>query len=77
MKCKISIILSYMMCLYTISSIYYLIRTYFIGTPFKDSLTKQQIKIKQKSINKRRNIFFQGILIGLILIFIWKPFHNC
>lgn len=76
-NCKFSLILSYLMLIYTISSIYYLIVTNNIGTPFKDSLNFKQIEIKKKSSNKRKNIFFTGIFIGIIFCFVFKPFHNC
>ena len=77
MRCQISTVLAYLMFLYTVSSIYYLIRTQFIGTPFKDSLTSKQQEIQQKSAYLRKTIFIQGIMIGCFLMFIWKPFHNC
>ena len=38
--CKISIYLAYAMAIYTIASIYYMIRTRSVGTPFKDSLSE-------------------------------------
>ena len=37
---KISTILAYAMSIYVIASIYYMVRTRSIGTPFKNSLTK-------------------------------------
>ena len=46
--CKVSVILAYAMSIYTIASIYYLIRTRSIGTPFKDSLTTEQKKNKRR-----------------------------
>lgn len=77
-ECKISIYLSYLMLIYTISSIYYLFVTkYFnIGTPLKDSLTKKQIYIKKKSSYKRYNIFCQGLIIGVI-VSLFEPFRRC
>ena len=43
--CRMSIYLAYGMDIYCIASIYYLVRTRSVGTPFKDSLTPKQIKI--------------------------------
>ena len=57
-SCKMSIYLAYGMLVYVFASIFYLILTFNLGTPFKDSLTPQQIIIKQKSANQRRNIFY-------------------
>ena len=51
-----SIYLAYGMAIYCLASIYYLVRTRSVGTPFKDSLTPKQIKIKKASANVRRNI---------------------
>ena len=75
--CSMSNHLAYGMALYCIISVYYLLRTMFIGTPFKDSLTDAQIQIKEESAGVRRNIFFQGILIGIIILMYFKPFENC
>ena len=75
-KCKISIYLAYAMLIYTFASVYYLVRTVNVGTPFKDSLSKEQIIIK-KSADKRRRIFRNGILLGLLYICLAKPFKLC
>lgn len=49
--CRISIYLAYAMAVYTIASIYYIIMTRNIGTPFKDSLTLKQRQIKELKID--------------------------
>ena len=56
-SCKMSIYLAYGMLVYVFASIFYLILTFNLGTPFKDSLSPQQLIIKRKSANQRRNIF--------------------
>ena len=78
-ECKISIYLSYLMLIYTISSIYYILFTKYsnIGTPFKNSLTQEQLIIKKKSASKRYNIFYQGLLIGIIISILFEPFRRC
>ena len=76
-KCIMSIYLAYGMLTYTIASIYYTFMTMHIGTPFKNSLTPEQLKIKADAAYKRGNIFYQGIVVGIILIFIFKPFADC
>ena len=75
--CKISVILAYAMAIYTFSSIYYIIRTRSVGTPFKNSLTKEQLKIKKESAKIRKKIFYQGIGLSFILLMYWKPFSKC
>ena len=75
--CIISIYLAYAMAIYCIASIYYLLRTGSVGTPFKDSLTPKQIKIKKESANVRRNIFYQGIAGSVVILFFFQPFKKC
>ena len=41
-KCKLPVPLAYAMLTYIIGSIYYMIATINIGTPFKDSLNEEQ-----------------------------------
>jgi hypothetical protein len=65
------------MAAYFFSSIYYLIVSRFVGTPFYDSLTKKQEAIKSKSVKIRRNIFYQGMIIALLGLILFKPFHVC
>ena len=77
MNCKMSIYLAYAMAVYILGSVYYLVVTMYVGTPFKDSLTKKQLLIKKKSANVRRNIFYQGIIISTIILTVLKPFSKC
>lgn len=75
--CKISIYLAYAMSIYCIASIFYLISSRSVGTPFKDSLTEKQLKIKKESANVRRTIFYGGVAIGVVSMFIFRPFSRC
>ncbi len=76
-NCTISVYLAYGMAAYVIASIYYLIRTMYVGTPFKDSLNAKQMAIKKQSAGVRRNIFYQGIATAIVGLAIFKPFHKC
>ena len=76
-KCEISIFLAYSMSAYIIASFYYLLFTRAIGTPFKDSLTSEQIKIKENSANKRRAIFYSGIIFAVGILYYMRPFSEC
>tara|TARA_B100001248_G_scaffold255481_1_gene235276 strand:- start:225 stop:467 length:243 start_codon:yes stop_codon:yes gene_type:complete len=76
-KCKLPIPLAYAMLTYVIGSIYYLIATINIGTPFKDSLNEEQKKIKNHSSKIRRQIFYQGLGIGILMIIFINPFEKC
>lgn len=76
-KCTISKYLAYGMLAYTIASIYYIIMTINIGTPFKDSLSPEQLQIKAEAASLRGSIFYQGIGLAIVLIFLIKPFEEC
>ncbi len=75
--CLISPYLAYGMALYCIASAYYLIRTRSVGTPFRDSLTAKQLKIKAASADVRRNIFYQGVAGGFAVLLLFRPFASC
>ena len=75
--CKISIYLAYAMAIYTIASLYYIIRTRSVGTPFKDSLSEKQLKIKKESAKVRRGIFYQGVGFAFVALLIFRPFSKC
>lgn len=76
-KCTISKYLAYAMLVYTLGSIYYMIMTRNVGTPFNDSLSEEQIIIKKKSANVRRSIFYHGIALSTAFIFLYQPFESC
>ena len=67
---------AYLSMIYLISCVFYLIVTHCIGTPFLDSLTEEQKRIKKASAQKRRNIFLIGIVIGIIALHIANPFSS-
>jgi hypothetical protein len=75
--CRISVVLAYAMSIYTVASIYYVIRTRSVGTPFKDSLTPQQLQIKKESAKVRSNIFYQGVGLAFAALLIFRPFSKC
>lgn len=76
-KCEMSVLLAYGMSAYMIASIYYLIVTRAVGTPFNDSLTQEQITIKNKSASKRRAIFYTGIFFAAGILYFLQPFNEC
>ena len=49
-KCTISVYLAYAMISYIFASVYYLAMTRGIGTPFNNSLTEDQKKIKKQGM---------------------------
>lgn len=77
MNCVISVYLAYGMAIYVLASIYYIVMTRNIGTPFKDSLTEKQRKIKRESAKQRKTIFYQGIAASVVLMILTRPFNKC
>ena len=77
MNCVISVYLAYGMAIYVLASIYYLVMTRNIGTPFKDSLTEKQRKIKRESAKQRKTIFYQGIGASIVFMVLTQPFNKC
>ncbi len=75
--CVMSNYLAYAMATYCIASIFYILRTRSVGTPFKDSLTPKQLAIKAESAKVRKNIFYQGIALGVVSCFLFRPFDQC
>ena len=77
MNCVISVYLAYGMAVYCLACIYYLIMTRNVGTPFNDSLTQKQKKIKKESAKVRRAAFLQGLAASALLMGLTQPFSKC
>ena len=60
--------------IYVVACVGYLLLTRKMETPFHDSLTEEQMKIKKDSAKKRQHIFNISALAGLGMIVMWKPF---
>ena len=75
--CEVSKVLAYAMAVYTIASLYYVIRSRSVGTPFKDSLTEEQLQIKEESKKVRKQIFTEGSFAALVVLYVMKPFKSC
>ena len=75
--CEVSKVLAYSMAIYTVASVYYMIRSRSVGTPFRDSLTEEQLQIKEESKKIRKQIFLEGSVIGLVGLYLMKPFKSC
>lgn len=75
--CQMSPYLAYSMLIYIFASAYYIIQTRNIGTPFNDTLSDEQRLVKKQSASIRRKIFYNGIIIGIGLIVIFRPFAKC
>ena len=76
-NCVVPIYLAYLMAIYLMASVYYLVMTAKIGTPFKDSLTEEQLAIKKREAGKRKEIFLTGVILSGILLIYSEPFKKC
>ena len=85
MYCKVSIIFANISLVYILSSLLYLIYVKFanVGTPFMVNLKKNNNnwienleKIYNNSKNERKKIFFISLIISIIIILIFNPFHK-
>lgn len=74
--CRVPITLAYLFTAYVIASVLYMVATACMGTPFKDSLTPSQLRIKRKAAAARGRIFMHGLLGGALLLFITQPFAS-
>jgi len=72
-RCPTKILfLSYIANIHLIACIVYLVLTLNMDTPFKNSLTDEQKKIKDKSSEKRRRVYNTGLLVGICVVYMWN-----
>ena len=55
-------------------TLYYLLTTINVDTPFKDSLTNEQVKLLKISTIKRSKIYLEGLILVGVILFVIKPF---
>jgi len=77
MNCRVPVILAYAMTIYTLASLYYIVTTRNVGTPFYDTLSEEQIKVKNESSQVRKRIFYTGLVVSTIVMLVVKPFSKC
>ena len=75
--CVMSNYLAYAMAPYCVASLFYIVRTRSVVTPFNDSLTKKQLELKAESATVRRNIVYQGLGLGVVVCFLFRHFDQC
>jgi len=63
--------------IYILTCIYYIIQTRSFGTPFKDAVAKfpELQKIKNESAKRRKNVFINGLLISIVIVFVINPYN--
>ena len=65
---------AYAAFIYTIASVFYWAATRQMNTPFKDSLTEEQKKIRSRSVDERSRVFMCGGIVGLLCVLMANPF---
>jgi len=84
--CKVPLVFTYIMLIYLIASVYYMIVTRNLGTPYSDAIKevvensgkKDELeKLKKDAKDKRSTIFWSGVLIACIILIIFRPFSEC
>ena len=77
--CEIYPIFAYLAFIYILTSLIYLCITSSYGTPFKDAVAEipELQAIKDKSVIKRSNAFYIGVVISIAVAVLFKPFGNC
>lgn len=70
-------LLAYAALAYLIASIIYLLTSACcLETPFKNSLSQEQIQIKVFSAKIRREVFCGSLLVAIIVLLIFRPFND-
>lgn len=75
-SCRFPAYISYITIAHFLASLVYLFVTtvFNFGTPFNDSLSVEQRKIKKESSRKRGVVFGIAFIICLLVLFILQPF---
>ena len=76
-SCTLPVVLAYFATAYLGASIFYLIVTRSYGTPFRDSLTSEQKRIKHQSASQRKGAFMMGFGLSVLLLLFIRPFRYC
>ena len=75
-ECRIPVFIAYIIVVYSISSFYYLASTYSLGTPFRDSLTTEQLAIKSRETKRRDLFFYKGFSRVFSFVIFLQPFYS-
>ena len=69
-------VLAYITMTYTIASVCYILMTRNIGRPFFDSLTEEQMEIKNQSKIIRAKVFLLSVVVASVFLCTWQPFSD-
>ncbi len=65
--------LAYVALAYLCTSIIYIVVSRCVGTPFRDSLTDEQLEIMKKSKKTRGCIALVGLLVSICILVAFRP----
>ena len=76
--CIVAAPLAYAMLAYTCASLMYLtVSSVFLETPFRDSLSTQQLCIKRKSARQRGALFAGSLALSCGALWLLRPLRSC
>ena len=71
-----AVFLAYLSLVYLGACVGYLATTRSLGTPFRDSLTDEQLEIKRASARTRKQVFVRSAAATAALVAVWSPFRR-
>ena len=71
---EVKSVFAYAALVYILACAFYMWRTQAFGTPFKDSLTEEQLELKNESAKKRCRAFMEGAILGALVAGCVRPF---
>jgi hypothetical protein len=77
--CVVPTVLAYFSIAYLAASFVYIMVSCIgrWGTPFKNSLSAHQLKLKKQSSIQRGCLFGISFAILLVVLFLWRPMMKC
>ena len=76
--CIVAAPLAYAMMAYTCASLLYIVvSSVYLDTPFRDSLSPDQLRIKQDSAQKRAALFASSLALSGGALWLIRPLRSC
>jgi hypothetical protein len=76
-ECSFSIlILSNIALVHLVACIVYMLISVNLDTPFKNSLSEEQKKIKHESAKVRRKLYTSGLFLGMFVVYFINPLSS-
>lgn len=73
-KCPLHVsVLAYASLTHALACVVYLFLTRHLGSPFKDSLTPEQRRIKRDAVRVRTQAYQTGLVASILVLALWRP----